>query len=198
MRIISGIAKGKRLYAPKGRGTRPTADRVKESVFNTLGGQWEGVRVLDLFSGTGSLGLEAISRGARRVVFVEQSRSALNALRKNISLCGFDAHAVVLAMSVPRGLLLMGKSGESFHLIFADPPYGKGWVERTIKGILAHNVLSQDGIIVMEHAPYESLSRDYGTLVTLKQKTHGDTAISFFAYISRPGTMKSTTLAGER
>lgn len=182
MRIISGKAKGKKLYSPKGKGIRPTADRVKESIFNILGGQLEGIRVLDLFSGTGSLGLEAISRGAQHVVFVEKSRSALNALKKNISLCGFDSHSIVLAMSVPHGLAFMGQKGESFQVIFADPPYGRGWVEKTISEILAHGILSQDGMIVMEHAPYESLSRNHGKLVTLKQKTYGDTIISFLGF----------------
>jgi len=182
MRIITGKAKGKRLFSPQGEGIRPTADRVKESVFNILGCQWEGKRVLDLFSGTGSLGLEAISRGAQQVVFVEKSRPALNVLKKNISFCGFDSHAIVLAMSVPRGVALMGQRGETFHIIFADPPYGKGWVEKTIRQILAHRILSQDGTIVMEHAPYESPPRDIGELLAIEQRTYGDTAVSFLGF----------------
>jgi 16S rRNA (guanine(966)-N(2))-methyltransferase RsmD len=182
MRIISGTAKGKKLYSPGGMGIRPTADRVKESVFNILGDQWEGIRGLDLFCGTGSLGLEAVSRGAHEVVFVEKSRSALNVLRKNISLCGFDQNATVLAMSVPRGLSLMRQRRKSFHIIFADPPYGKGWVEKTIRQILANSVLSGDGMVVMEHASYESPTRDHGELVTVRQETYGDTTISFLGF----------------
>lgn len=182
MRIISGRAKGRKLHLPKGKAIRPTADRVKESVFDILGDQWGGIRVLDLFSGTGSLGLEAMSRGAQEVVFVEKSRPALNALKRNISLCGFDAQAVVLAMSVPHGLTLMGQRGKSFQIIFADPPYGRGWVEKTIREILAHRVLSEDGMVVMEHAPYEIPMRDHGKLVTLRQETYGETTISFFSF----------------
>lgn len=182
MRIISGKAKGKKLYSPKGRGTRPTADRVKESLFDILGDEWEGMRVLDLFSGTGSLGLEALSRGAEQAVFVEKNRHVLNVLRRNIALCGFDPHTTVLAMPVPQGLTFMGHRGESFHVIFADPPYGKGWVEPTIEGILTHRVLCVDGMIVIEHAPAESPSRDHGTLLTLRQKRFGETVISFLGF----------------
>ena len=182
MRIISGKAKGKKLYSPAGRTVRPTADRIREAVFNILGRQWEGIRVLDLFSGTGSLGLEAISRGAQQVVFVEKSRSALKVLKRNISLCGFDSRAIVMAMGMSHGLTLLGQRGESFQVIFADPPYGSGWVEKTIREILTHRVLCQDGLIVMEHAPYESPSKGLGRLVTLRQRTYGDTTISFLGF----------------
>ncbi|NIO05646.1 MAG: 16S rRNA (guanine(966)-N(2))-methyltransferase RsmD [Proteobacteria bacterium] len=182
MRIISGRAKGKRLYSPKGKAIRPTADRVKESIFDILGDRWEGLRVLDLFSGTGSLGLEAISRGAQEVVFVENARPALDLLRKNISLCGFDSCATVMAMPVTRGLRLMGQRGESFGVIFADPPYGRGCVEKTIRVILKFSILSLNGVIVMEHAPYESPERDQGELITLTQRRYGDTTISFFGF----------------
>ena len=113
---------------------------------------------------------------------MEKSRSALNALRKNISLCGFDAHAIVLGMSAPRGIALMGQREKPFDIIFADPPYGKGWVEKTMRQILAHRVVSGDGMIVMEHAPYESPVRDHGELAIVRQETYGDTAITFFGF----------------
>ena len=161
---------------------RPTTDRVKESVFGILGKQWEGVRGLDLFSGTGNLGLEAISRGAEHVFFVEQSKSALIVLRKNISLCGFESCANVLAVSVPRGLAYLGRRGECFHVIFADPPYDKGWVRRTINHILSHEVLSRDGIIVIEHSPNESLHETQEGLTTLRQEVYGDTSVSFLGF----------------
>ncbi|NIQ38249.1 MAG: 16S rRNA (guanine(966)-N(2))-methyltransferase RsmD [Proteobacteria bacterium] len=182
MRIIAGKAKGKKLYSPKAKGIRPTADRVKESVFNVLGECWHGIKVLDLFSGTGSLGLEAISRGAEQVVFVEKSRSALNVLRKNIALCGFGSHAVVMAMSVSRSLSLIGRKGESFQVIFADPPYGRGWVDKTVQEILGQGILSEGGMVVIEHAPSESPSTGNGRMAVLKRKKYGDTAISFLGF----------------
>jgi 16S rRNA (guanine(966)-N(2))-methyltransferase RsmD len=182
MRIISGSAKGKKLYSSKGRNIRPTADRVRESVFNILGNQWKGTRVLDLFSGTGSLGLEAMSRGAQQAVFVEKSKSALQTLRKNVSICGFDSQAIVLAMSVPSGLGVIGQRGESFHIIFADPPYGKGWVEKTIRHILAHNLLSEDGVLVVEHTLGEAFLRDHGELSFLRQEAYGEATVSFFGF----------------
>jgi 16S rRNA (guanine966-N2)-methyltransferase len=182
MRIISGRAKGKRLNSPKDQSIRPTADRVKESVFNMLTQPWEDKRVLDLFSGTGSLGLEAASRGAREIVFVENARSALNILRKNISLCGLGASARVLAMPVPRGLTHLEQQGESFHTIFADPPYGKGWVERIIRAILAYRLLAVDGVLVLEHASYEPAPEAIGDFFRFNQRTYGDTVISFFGF----------------
>ena len=182
MRIISGKAKGKRLFSPRGKGIRPTADRVKESVFDILGCQWEDKRVLDLFSGTGSLGLEAMSRGSRHVVFVEASRPALTVLRKNILHCGFASRAVVLPMPVSRGLTLMGQRGETFHIIFADPPYGRGWVEKTIGQILVNKIFSRNGTVIIEHTPHEPLPRKIGKLVITEQRTYGDTAISFLRY----------------
>jgi len=182
MRIIAGRAKGKRLHSPRGKGIRPTADRVKESIFNILGGQWEGIRVLDLFAGTGSLGLEAVSRGAEDVVFIEKSGPALDLLKKNIFLCGFDSNAVVLPMSVHRGLTLMGQRRRSFHLIFADPPYDRGWVERTIGQILIHRVLTKDGLVVIEHGPNESPAQRHGKLAILRQKTYGETTITFLGF----------------
>jgi 16S rRNA (guanine(966)-N(2))-methyltransferase RsmD len=184
MRVISGKAKGKRLYSPKARGIRPTADRVKESIFDVLGEQWEGIRVLDLFSGTGSLGLEAISRGAQQVVFIEKNRPALNILERNISLCGFNSHATVLAVPVSRGLALLGEKGESFQVIFADPPYDRGWVEKTVQEIVDRRLLSREGMIVMEHAPSESPRGDQRGLIILRQKTYGDTTVSFLGFVT--------------
>lgn len=182
MRIISGKAKGKRLNSPKGRSIRPTADRVKESVFNILAQPWEEKRVLDLFSGTGSLGLEAASRGAREIVFVENARTALTILRKNISVCGLGGSVRVLAMPVPRGLTRLEQLGESFHTIFADPPYGKGWVVRIIRAVLAHRLLSVEGVLVVEHASYEPAPETVGDLLRLNQRTYRDTVISFFGF----------------
>jgi len=182
MRIIAGRAKGKRLRSPKGQSIRPTADRVKESVFNMLTQPWENKKVLDLFSGTGNLGLEAASRGAREIVFVENARSALNILEKNILLCGFGASVRVLAMPVSRGLARLEQQGESFHTIFADPPYGKGWTVRIIRAILAHRLLSVDGVLVVEHASYEPAPEAVGDFFRFDQRTYGDTVISFFGF----------------
>jgi 16S rRNA (guanine966-N2)-methyltransferase len=184
MRIIAGKAKGRRLVSPRGKKVRPTADRVKESLFNVLGPRWKGVRVLDLFSGTGNLGLEAISRGAQEVVFVEKSRTALEALRTNISICGFETKCAVLAMPVSQALARVRQRGESFELILADPPYGKAWVAKTIREILANGVLAPGGIIVMEHAPRESPPPAMGELVILNQRAYGDTLVSFLGFTS--------------
>jgi 16S rRNA (guanine(966)-N(2))-methyltransferase RsmD len=179
MRIITGTAKGRRLRSPRGRDVRPTADRVKESIFNILGNQWENTNVLDLFAGTGNLGLEAISRGARHVCFVEKSRASLKILRENVSSCGFASRATILGMEVRRALNLLGRRRESFRVIFADPPYGRGWVEKILREILIQGVLSPEGVIVMEHASHEPLARDLEALTLLERKTYGETVVSF-------------------
>jgi 16S rRNA (guanine(966)-N(2))-methyltransferase RsmD len=182
MRIISGIAKGKRLYVPRGGDIRPTADRIKESVFDILGQRLQGRRVLDLFSGTGNLGLEALSRGAEQATFVEASKPAIEALTRNITNCGFDPCASVLAMSVSRALPLLAGQGQSFELIFADPPYGRGWVDKTIRGILTHKILSREGMAVIEHDLHEQSGAGPTGLSLLRQEKYGQTWVSFLEF----------------
>lgn len=144
MRVITGTARGRKLKTPEGMDIRPTTDNVKESVFNILQFDIEGRRVLDLFAGTGQLGIECLSRGAREAVFIDQSRDAVKIIRENLKTCGFSAP--VLQQDALSYLNACGK----FDLIFVDPPYDAELYEPVLEKINAIDILSDGGIILCE------------------------------------------------
>jgi len=179
MRIISGTSKGRKLVAPKGRTIRPTSDRVKESVFNILGKEVEGKAVLDLFAGTGNLGMEALSRGALRTVFVEKAREALQIIQRNLLQCGLEGRSEVIPKDVYRAIGILKKRGESFDLIFMDPPYEKGWVRKTLEKLGSHPIHHRESILVIEHGRREPLPKTIYGWEVIRQRMIGDTVISF-------------------
>lgn len=144
MRVITGKARGRRLHEPKGMDIRPTTDMVKEAVFNILQFELEGARVLDLFAGTGQLGIEALSRGAAEAVFVDGSSAAVKIVRENLKLCGFEAR--VLQGDAIGYLPSLGR----FDVVFLDPPYDSGLLEKALEVIENVDLLSDGGIIVCE------------------------------------------------
>lgn len=179
MRIIGGELRGRRL-AGLGKGDsaahlRPTADRVRESLFNILNGYDapRGAQVLDLFAGTGALGLEALSRGATHVTFVENGRVALGLLRANIALCRAEAHTQVIARDARR---LGACPGAGFNLVFLDPPYGKALGEAALAVAMAGGWLSDTALVVWEESatitPPDGLS-------LVEERRYGDTMIRF-------------------
>jgi len=144
MRVITGTARGRKLKTPENYDIRPTTDNVKESVFNILQFDIEGRRVLDLFAGTGQLGIECLSRGAASAMFVDQSRDAVKIIKDNLKTCGFEAP--VLQMNSVDFLSSCGK----FDLIFVDPPYDSGLYEKVLETINSVDILSDGGIIICE------------------------------------------------
>ena len=167
MRVISGTARGRKLKEPPNMGTRPTTDQVKEAVFNIIQFDVEGRRVLDLFAGTGQMGIEALSRGAREAVLVDLSPVAAGIVRQNLATTGFTGSARVV-QSDWRAFLSACR--EKFDLIFLDPPYKETMLENALEAIAAIDILSEHGIIICESprekelpdlaAPYEK-GRDY-------------------------------------
>lgn len=148
MRIITGCAKGARLIAPKGEHTRPTAERTKEAVFSMLQYEFEGRRVLDLFAGSGQMGLEAVSRGAALAVLVDGDRAAIDAITKNANHTRlFDR---VRIKQTDALAFLDSYKGEPFHLIFLDPPYATDLVSRCLAKITEGGILAKGGIVVCE------------------------------------------------
>src|SRR5512139_153638 len=147
MRIVAGIARGRRLRAPKGRLVRPTADRVKEAVFSMLESRDSspGRSVLDLFAGAGTLGIEALSRGAEEAVFVEPARAACEAIQENLDATGLAGE--VLTMPAERAIKRLAASGRRFDRVFVDPPYGEGWVARTLAALDDADVVANGGWI---------------------------------------------------
>ncbi len=195
MRIIAGKAKGRTLVAPKVKVLRPTTDRVRESLFNIL--DVEGRSFLDLYAGAGTVGLEAASRGASRVVFVENNRACTEAIRANIERCGFlnmpmalpgDAAQNVEMIDCPaeRALRLLGHRGERFDIIFADPPYEQdqaGAVLRLIRSLL---LLAEGGIAVVQHGSREELPASREGFRIVDERRYGETQLSFLRPAESP------------
>ncbi|MFP4615667.1 MAG: 16S rRNA (guanine(966)-N(2))-methyltransferase RsmD [Thiohalorhabdus sp.] len=148
MRVIGGQAKGRSLRVPRGRGVRPTADRVRETLFNWLQGEVEGSVALDLFAGSGALGIEALSRGADHATFVESARGAQAALRENLALFGEDPRIRVVSASAWR--FLEGPAERPFDLVFLDPPFGHGWAARAAAVLEEGGWLAQEARIFLE------------------------------------------------
>ena len=158
MRVISGSVRGRRLKTPENYDIRPTTDNVKESIFNIIQFDIEGRRVLDLFAGTGQLGIECLSRGAESVVFIDQSREAVKIIKENLKACGLSAPVLQQeALSYLRGC-------GNFDLIFVDPPYDSGLYEPVLNVINSVDILSDGGIIVCEsrrETPMPELAAPY-------------------------------------
>ena len=154
MRIVSGSARGRRLHEPKGRDIRPTTDKVKESIFNIIQFDVEGRTVLDLFAGTGQLGIEALSRGAAGAVFTDASPAAVALVRENLSEVGLGECAEVYQTDA---ISYLEHCGRKFHLILLDPPYGTGLLEKALKTIFEFDILRQNGIIICESGVEEEL-----------------------------------------
>ena len=186
MRIISGKCRGRRLFTP-GRvagkaAIRPTSDRVREALYSILAGRPEGARILDLFAGTGALGLEGLSRGGSLAVFVDLGAEALALLRRNVELCGFADRGLVIKRDLTRGLSFLREycPAEGFDLIFLDPPYRRGHVERLLTGVAALGLLAADGLLVAEEAAEVDLPGAFPGLVLADQRLYGDTGIWFY------------------
>lgn len=180
MRVIGGAAKGRRLSVPKGQAVRPTAARVKESLFNILPRDFSGKRVLDLFAGTGNLGIEALSRGADHALLVDASARSASAIRVNLRRSGFAAHSAVWVAPVARSLRVLARRKECFDFIFLDPPYEKGLAGRALEIIAECQLLRSTGTLIVEHSARESIKSRYDSLQLRDQRRYGDTLLSFY------------------
>lgn len=182
MRIVAGTAKGRTLTGPKptSKHIRPTADRVRETLFNMLGQFLDGQAVLDLYAGTGALGLEALSRGAGRAVLVDQDREAQALCRENTDHLGFTSQVELLAQPVSRALESLGRRGDRFELIFADPPYAARVVETVLDGVMGAGLLAPSGMVVVEHDKREPAPQTHAGLTREDQRRFGDTLVSFY------------------
>ena len=148
MRVITGIARGRRLKEPNGMETRPTTDRVKEGIFSSIQFEVEGRKVLDLFGGTGQMGIEALSRGAAHCTFVDLQKQAVAVIRENVNSTGFADQSTIIQGDA---LAFLSRCREKFDLIFLDPPYGSGLLEKAMETITAIDIVSENGIIVCEN-----------------------------------------------
>lgn len=180
MRIITGSAKGKRLQSPRGTRTRPTLGRARESLFDILTPRLVGARFLDLFAGSGSIGIEALSRSAQLAVFVENDERAARSIRANLETTGVLDRARVLRMSALPALARLAERGEQFDLIFIDPPYGQGWMPRVFDVLAAHQeLLAPAGVLIAQQHHKEPVVAPE-CLVEMRQRRIGDTRFIFY------------------
>lgn len=185
MRVIAGTARGKRLFVPKGNRARPTSDRIREALFNILRDVRE-FAFLDLYAGSGAVGIEALSRGAARAVFVEQDPRMAGFLRRNIRECGFDGSSEVLETDAFSGIRRLSRRGDRFHLVFADPPYAGSHSGDILKETAEWPLLEQEGMLVIQHS-----IRDEQAAGWMKNwrcsdaRRYGDTNLSFYELIAR-------------
>lgn len=176
MRVITGTARGVNLKAPEGLSTRPTADRVKQALFNIIQYEIAG-EVLDLFAGSGQLGIEALSRGASRAVFVDERADALAVVRENLRRTHLTERAEVVRADY---LGYLDRCKKRFRLVFLDPPYAEKYLENAIKRISEIDILAEGGIIVTERPADKPLDGDFSGLVRSKDYRYGKTAITLF------------------
>lgn len=177
MRIISGTARGRTLRSPRGLGTRPTPDRVREALFSILGDVFAGRPVIDLFAGTGSLGLEALSRGASRAVFVEKNRDVAGLLARNAAACGFRESAEIINTPVAR-YLQRGDFPSGVSVVFADPPYGGEDGSFTLKALGKNAKPLHGSLVVLEHATARPPENPPEGLNLVDSRRYGDTSIA--------------------
>ena len=184
MRIIGGSASGRTLKAPAGAQTRPTSDRVREALFSILGTPPDDAQILDLFAGSGGLGLEALSRGAQKVVFVDQNNAALQALRQNIETLGFGSSTEVHRADAPQQLKRLLTGPLRFHWIFIDPPYASSLASECLQILSGATLLTSEGLIVVEHDRRSPPDEVYASLIRSDTRRYGDTSLSFYERIS--------------
>lgn len=182
MRVIAGIRKGRKLSKFKASWIRPTADTVKEFIFNHIGSQIIQAKILDLFSGTGNLGIEALSRGAAEVIFVDREKVAVQIIKKNLQLTQFEAKSQVIRSDSITYLNRIANQNNKFDIIFADPPYYNNLLIKLVHIVNINNLLNKEGLIILEHRSDRSVASNFEKLIL--QETHkiGDTAVTFFQY----------------
>jgi 16S rRNA (guanine966-N2)-methyltransferase len=183
MRITGGQAKGRILASPRGLKIRPTTDRVREAIFNILGQDLSGLKILDLFAGTGCLGLEALSRGALSALFIDNSRQAIKLIKKNLALCGYQTSGTVLRSDLRKGIprkhpLIEGPS----DLVFLDPPYWNKLIPSLLDEISKKGVISFGSRVVAESSKSENPQVSVENLQMVDTRSYGDTRISIYTY----------------
>ncbi|VYT75472.1 16S rRNA (guanine(966)-N(2))-methyltransferase RsmD [Clostridium tertium] len=182
MRIIAGKARGRKLIPPETMETRPTLDRVKEAMFSIIQNYIQDSIALDVFAGTGSLGLEAASRGAKEVYLVDKSNTTYPLLEKNIDSLKFNDFCFPLNMDSYEALKTLSKKGKVFDIIFIDPPYCKEMIPKAIEIIKENNMLDKDGIIVTKIDSIEEIYEGYKDIQIVKSKKYGNTTVCLYKY----------------
>ena len=197
MRIIAGAFKSRRIQFPKNRLTRPMTDRMKETVFNILGGLVVSKHVLDLYAGSGSLGLESLSRGALDVLFVEQAEWAIKVIKKNLVDLGLERKATVVSGDVLRAIDKLKKLDAGFSLVFVDPPYNQGLVKKTLLKLDQSGIVLPFGQVVVGHSRQEEVPADLSQLKLARTKKVGQSCLSFLFRLDASHGETKSYISGE-
>ncbi len=180
MRVIAGTHRGRKLISPEGDDIRPTTDRVKENIFNLLNLKIPFSTFLDLFTGSGAIGIEALSRGAEKVVFVDKDQKSIGYLKQNLEKLKINSNYVIYCEDSFSIIDRFASQKEKFDIIYLDPPYKTGMYQEIIKKIAETNILSEDGIIVSEHSAEDGFSDLPKTFMLLKEKKYGNIVVSIY------------------
>lgn len=180
MRVISGKARGLKLNTPKNEDVRPTTDRVKESLFNIINFYIMDNNILDLFAGTGSLGIECLSRGANKCVFVDKSKESMAIVKSNIKKARVENESITLNIDFKSAIASLGHKGEKFTVIFMDPPYYEDMFIDALTLVDKNDLLEEDGIIVAEHDTKDKFPDNVGRLFKDREKKYGKTTLTFY------------------
>lgn len=182
MRVIAGTAKGRLLKAVPGIGTRPTTDKVKEAIFSMIGPYFDGGLGLDLFAGTGGLGIEALSRGIDRVIFVDMEKTSIQVIEDNLTALRFKEQAEVYRNDAQRALQALSKRGLKFDLIFLDPPYKMKQADELLLQMEQLGMIQDQATVLVEHEAGHAYADEIGRFKVRKRTTYGETAIAIYHY----------------
>ncbi|TLS49901.1 16S rRNA (guanine(966)-N(2))-methyltransferase RsmD [Paenibacillus antri] len=182
VRVISGSAKGRPLKAVPGTGTRPTTDKVKEALFSMIGPYFDGGEALDLFAGSGGLGIEALSRGIERAVFVDSDRKAVETVRDNAKAAKVEGAAEIYRNEAMLALKALAKRGRTFDLVFLDPPYRMKDVPDYLLYMEEHGMLRDGATAVAEHEASHAYPEAFGGFALRRRADYGDTAVSIYSF----------------
>ncbi len=183
MRVIAGSVKGRRLKAPAGLHTRPITDMIKEALFNVWGPDIYDAAVLDLFAGSGSVGIEALSRGASKVVFVDNDINAIQTIKENLSNCGLKNGLEVLNNDVFRVIELLSRHGQKFNYIYVDPPFTNARIFNEVMLVLGRaNILEDDGVLVIRAQKQKEMAESFHSLAKYRQINYGESNLHYYRW----------------
>ncbi|HUI43853.1 MAG TPA: 16S rRNA (guanine(966)-N(2))-methyltransferase RsmD [Terriglobia bacterium] len=199
MRIISGTYRGFHLRSLRGADLRPTSDQMRETLFDVLGPALQGARFLDVYAGSGAVGLEALSRGASEVVLVESHRGALEVIRRNLEALRASRQVRLLAAPAAKALERLGSEGAPFDFVFLDPPYAEvGEYHHTLRQLGRSTLLAPAGRVIAEHSRHLILEEAYGRLRRVRSLRHGDTHLSFYRAAEAPENSSAPRLVRDQ
>jgi 16S rRNA (guanine966-N2)-methyltransferase len=182
VRVIAGTAKGRPLKAVPGMNTRPTTDKVKEAIFSMIGPYFDGGLALDLFAGTGGLGIEVLSRGADKAIFVDREKVSIDVIRQNVNAANLSDRSEIYRNDADRAVKALAKRGEPFRYIFLDPPYRMTNMDEMLLNIASQNLVEPNAVVVVEHDSSHLYPEQFGCFVQRKYAKYGETAVTIYSY----------------